>query len=111
MPYTDYSFYQNEYHGKLDENEFNRLIVPATAYIKMITFGRSETIQSFEVELATCAVLDEIEAQEKPELSSQTVGPWTKHFVTKEKSGNQRKYDAAAVYLAGTGLLYRGLYV
>lgn len=109
MPYTDYEFYQGEYRGELSENEFERLIVPATAYVDMITFGRASEVQSTAAKLATCAVVDEAAAQEKPEMSSQTVGPWTQNYTTSNKGKDRRKYDAAAVYLAGTGLLYRGL--
>ena len=105
---ADYSFYTQQYKGNaLTETEFNRLLPRSLAYIKMITSGSAD--DSDAVKMATCAVVEETKKQEQPELASQTVDNWTKTFRAPDKSGTRRLYDAARLYLSGTGLLYRGV--
>lgn len=112
MRYVDYSFYVTEYGGTLPDEVFNRLVVKASAYVNYITMGRSNaainTHLANDIKLATCAVLEEYQASEKGELSSQTVGPWTKVYKTSGKTAEQKLTDAAEHYLLFTGLMYRG---
>lgn len=113
MPYANYSYYEGTYEGKMPEEDFYRLSRPASAYIDKITFGRAagehpETIQS-KIKDACCAVADILMKKEQGgELTSQTVGPWTKRFAASGKTMDQQQYEAAAMYLELTGLMYRG---
>lgn len=56
--YADYIFYVNEYHGKITHEQFETAIVPASAYIKRATLGRSEGSDCDELKYAVCAVCD-----------------------------------------------------
>jgi hypothetical protein len=113
MPYANYSYYTDTYKGIMPEEDFNRLNLQASAYIDQITFGRAarshpEAVQT-KIKDACCAVADILMKKEQGgELTSQTVGPWTKHFASSGKTLDQQQYDAALLYLGMTGLLYRG---
>lgn len=113
MPYADYSYYTATYKGTMPEEDFNRLSRQASAYIDSLTFGRAGrdhplSIQS-KIKDACCAVADILLKKEQGgELSSQTVGPWTKHFTSSGRTMDQQQYEAALLYLGMTGLMYRG---
>lgn len=113
MPYADYSYYSNTYHGTMPEEDFNRLSRQASAYLDSVTFGRvgrnHPPATKTKIQDACCAVADILLVKEQGgELTSQTVGPWTRHFASSRKSMDQKQYEAAAMYLAMTGLMYRG---
>ena len=111
MKYVDYSFYTEEYGGTLPEAVFNKNVNRASAYVDYVTMGRAKAaLDKFgeEIKLATCAVLEEQVATEHGELSSQTVGPWTKVYSASGKTTDQKLNDAAEHYLLFTGLMYRG---
>lgn len=114
MPYADYTYYTGTYGGTMPETDFKRLSRLASAYLENITFGRtgksqSESIQA-KIKDACCAVADILYKKEQGgELTSQTVGPWTKQFATSGKTLDQQQYEAASMYLAMTGLMYRGV--
>lgn len=57
--YADYDFYVTEYHGTLSFEDFDRAVVPASAYIKKATLGRSEKSDCEELKYACCALCDE----------------------------------------------------
>jgi hypothetical protein len=113
MAYADFPYYKDEYKGTLLEEEFTRLSRQASAYIDQVTFGKvagehPEAIQ-IKIKDACCAVAEILKKKEDGgELSSQTVGPWTKHFAGSGKTLDQQQYDAALLYLGMTGLMYRG---
>ena len=113
MVYADFPYYRDEYKGTMPEEDFNRLSRQASAYIDQVTFGKAaaelpETVQT-KIKDACCAVADILMKKEQGgELTSQTVGPWTKHFASSGKTMEQQQYDAALLYLGMTGLMYRG---
>ena len=116
--YTNYTFYKNKYKGNFipDENTFNRLVIPASAYINQITFNNIDENDYDEcVEYATCSVADVLYKQEtidENDISSESVGNHSRSFGSAKKSDEQRekeKYKVAKLYLAHTGLLYGGL--
>ena len=37
--YADYTFYVSEYRGNLTDEEFDKSVIPASAYVRRITFG------------------------------------------------------------------------
>lgn len=108
--YADYTFYKKDYKGaSIPESAFDRLALEASFFIDYITLDRIEEPVIDKVKLATCAVAEVIKQHEKNDgKSSETVG---KHSVTYNTKGtvDRRKISAATVYLANTGLLYRGL--
>ena len=110
---VDYEFYVQTFKGKMDEADFERLNVKASAYLDRVTFGRindslPEDVQQ-KVRLALCEVADTFLLNEQGgELQSETVGPWSRSYQTSGKTAEQLSYSAAAQYLANTGLLYRG---
>ncbi len=113
MPYADYSYYTGTYKGTMPEEEFNRLSRQASAYIDIITFGRAggshpETIQA-KIKDTCCALADVmLKAEQGGELTSQSVGSWSRSYAGSGKTIDQQKKDAAAMYLAMTGLMYQG---
>lgn len=112
--YADYTYYSGTYKGKMSEEDFNRLSRQASAYIDQVTFGRAggshpETVQS-KIKDACCAVADVMLKKEQGgEIASQSVGSWSKSFASSGKTMDQQQYDAAALYLGMTGLMYRGV--
>lgn len=112
MRYVEYDFYKNEYGGKLPEEVFEEQVVNASAYINYVTMGRANSalssVHADAIKMATCAVLEEYKSAEKGELSSQTVGPWTKVYKTSGKTVTEKIAEAAEHYLMFTGLMYRG---
>jgi hypothetical protein len=120
--YADYAFYVTEFAGNIIPNEeFQRVIAKASAYIKNITFSRvDESNVSEEVKAAACAVAEVIykaESSTEGEKKSETVGKLSVSYVTeqadgqiKEKVLRKKQYAAAYPYLATTGLLYRGCF-
>ena len=121
--YTTYAYYISTYRGNLTEEEFEKSIVQAIAYVRRITFGRAEqNMELDEVKLATCAICDLLTNDEKARsqhsgrtvVSENTDG----YSVTYESGGNgdtaddllnRKIYKTAELYLEPTGLLYAGV--
>ena len=115
--YTTYTFYQKTYKGNVipDKEAFDRLVIPASAYIKSITFNNIDDNNYDEcVEYATCSVAEVLYKQEtidEKDISSESVGNHSRSFGSAKKSDKDReleKYKKAKLYLAHTGLLYGG---
>lgn len=121
--YADYTFYVSEYRGNLTDEEFDKSVIPASAYVRRITFGRADdNMEMEEVKLATCSVCDLIANDEKVRskhsgrvvTSENTDG----YSVSFESGGNgetaddllhKKMYNTAALFLDPTGLLYMGV--
>ena len=121
--YADYEYYISAYKGKLAEEEFEKSIMKASAYVRRITFGRADdNMEMEEVKLATCAVCDLIANDEKVRskhsgrvvTSENTDG----YSVSYESGGNgktadellgRKISDTLELYLMPTGLLYMGV--
>ena len=110
MIYADYSCYRDEYGGnRLDEERFPRWVREASAYLDQVTFGRAAgRAGSDPVRMACCAIADLLAQGETGRISSEMVGNWSRAYRLDEDSEGRRLYAAAARYLDGTGLLYRG---
>lgn len=116
MAYATFEYYRDVYKGKTlkDEAGFEAVQCEAEAYIDRLTMGRI-TEPSEPVKKAVCAVMEVIAKQEQDEVatvSSETVGNHSKTFQMVKRSAAEReaeKYRKASLYLARTGLLYRGL--
>lgn len=121
--YATYAYYISTYRGNLIEEEFEKAIIPATAHVRRITFGRADqNMELDEVKLATCAICDLLANDEKARsqhsgrtvVSENTDG----YSVTYESGRNgdtaddlltRKLYKAAELYLEPTGLLYAGV--
>lgn len=139
MVYADYEFYTNAFYGTLiQETDFPRLAVRASSYIDYLTQGRAEKDTEHKTELsnACCALAEQylqvetaqqlaqkslnaaFEYNANVEMSSQTVGSWTKTYrsggesavsaATAMTTAKTELANVAAQYLATTGLLCRG---
>ena len=121
--YADYTFYVSEYRGNLTDEEFDKAVIPASAYVRRITFGRADdNMEMEEVKLATCAVCELLANDEKVRskhlgravTSENTDG----YSVSFESGGNgetaddllhKKMYNTAALFLEPTGLLCMGV--
>lgn len=115
---VDYGFYAGTYKGTRTEAEFDRLAVFASAYIEEITLGRvpddpdelEDEDAALRVRLAFCAVVDTHGAQEvSAGIASETNDGISVSYVADEALRRRSLYNAAAVYLGATGLLFRGV--
>lgn len=99
----DYEFYTDEYHGiKITEADFPRLIARASAYLKRAC--STDHIPEKDYKNALCAVAEAWQINEEGgDIASQSVGSWSKHFVTaKPKTNEQRLAEAAELYLGSS---------
>lgn len=134
--FADYDFYTSEYGGSLTEDEFRVYANRASYYIDSYTLGRAskylETTQLREccdavrkkLAMACCAVTEVMASTEKATamseasgsssaiFQSETVGAHSVTYRTGadvDKALRERVDGVLGVYLAGTGLLYRGI--
>ena len=124
--YVDYEFYINTYKGSkiTSKEEFDKLSLRATQYVKEHLFNRDFTNYfdkdySNEVKYATCSLAEIEQDYQKglEELStgnikSESIGDYSRSFGTKEElinNTNSKRNEELKLYLATTGLLFRGL--
>ena len=111
MAYANYTYYKNTYGGQLTERIFDTYASRAAAFVDLVTFDRSKTttIYTDQVAMANCAVVDAMHASSKGnKLSENNDGLSVTYNPRGQKSQDQSCYDAAKVYLAMTGLMFRG---
>ena len=115
---VDYDFYTGTYKGARTAADFNRLAVFASAYISEITLGRvpddlgalGDEDAALRVRLAFCAVADTYGGQAASAgIASETNDGISVTYVSDDALRRRALYNAAAVYLGSTGLLYRGV--
>ncbi len=100
MAYADYSYYTGTYKGNsIPEADFDRLITRASSYLDKVAEDLDSS--STSVMMAACAVAEAWQKNEQGgELASQSVGPWSRSYQTKEvKSDSDRLFEAAQLYL------------
>ena len=123
--YVDYEFYINTYKGTkiTSQEEFDKLSLRATQYVKQQIMNRDYTDfkgkdYTNEVKYATCS-LTEIEQdyqkakEETPTngIKSESIGDYSRSFGSFEELTNNtniKRNEELNLYLAMTGLLYRG---
>lgn len=125
MVLADYKFYAEEFKGIMPRDSFDQVIVPASAFVNWMTCGRAEKKIIEAVKLATCAVCNVFESNQKQcensgrhgEVKSENNDGYSISYVTSQKDGetpdevlHRKAYQAAYMYLSCTGLLYRGYY-
>lgn len=107
MAYIDYEYYTDRFKGNtIPLADFEYVAPRAEDYINYITNGRI-TEPTVPVQNACCAVADKLYSMGAREgIQSETTDGYS---VTYRDADGLLLYGAAEVYLAGTGLLYRGV--
>lgn len=115
--YADFLYYIEQYCGNMikDQQSFNKVAREASLFIDQYTLGRIKDPID-EVRLATCAISDVIYDEYKQctedQIISETVGPHYVSYAKKVKTTEEytrEKMKLLRMYLANTGLLYRGI--
>lgn len=112
---VDFDYYRDVYRGEAVGAEawpaFSR---DAAAWLDAVTFSRAderlppETLDACK--MAVCAAAEVLFRQrEGGALTSETVGKWSRSYAADTRPCGKKLRDAAALYLASTGLLYRGV--
>lgn len=134
MAYANFDFYKNEYYGKaISQDDFPRLSIRASSFLDYCTMGRAKAhADMYELKMACCALADQYQSIETAqmsaqksleaslnsvggEVSSETVGSWSKSFrsggesasaALKATQNSQASLlDTVRMYLGSTGLL------
>lgn len=106
---VDYGFYTYVYCGNMSEDEFERYSAAAAAFVGQISFGRE--LPEDAGGRAICAVADVMRrGEERAGISrEENDGIAVTYAGTSSAEVAAECYRAAALYLGGTGLLYRGV--
>ena len=121
--YVSYAYYVSTYKGNITEEEFEKAIIPATAYVRRITFGRADQNKELnEVKLATCAVCEILANDEKVRaqhsgriVASESTDGYSVSYENgkgEDSADNlllKKIYKSAELYLEPTGFLYVGV--
>lgn len=118
---ADFEFYALNYKGSVIPNDeaFESAVVEAKAYVDALITDRSNLRYAFVEEaykMAICAAADEIykanTADEGGVLVSESVGNHSKSYKDTALTMQERstaKNSKVRMFLANTGLLYRGI--
>lgn len=111
---VEYLFYKEEFQGELlPEALFNKYEVKARYFINQISFGRISMIPfTKEIKFSICAVAEKMRVfdLEGGIKSSESIGKKSINYYIERKTSREGiLYKEAYIYLAGTGLLYRGV--
>ena len=114
--YADYTYYTGTFLGTaIASGDFARLALRASTIIDQITFGRAadDTDNETAIKNAMCAVAEEIQTLEQnadgEAVTSESVGNYSVSYdVSRVKTKTRRYQDAAAPWLANTGLTFAG---
>lgn len=109
-----YRFYTQTYCGGMSPEAFSAASVRANAYLDTLTLGKSERrglpdAVLAKLRLAACAVADAIVKNDSGVIASESNDGISVTYARAQDTDSQRLYNAAAQYLAPTGLLYRGV--
>lgn len=129
MVYANYEFYVSQFFGNsIEEDDFSRLAVRASSFLDYYTMGKAQKNPNAQaLKMACCAVAEEykkIEVAQKVVYDpvnglsvkkSESVGSYSVSYSTGDETAksivsnaNVSLAHSAQLYLAGTGLLYRG---
>ena len=100
--YADYVFYREQYHGQMEEEDFNRHMLSATQYIRYLTMGKADQYAGEELKYAACEAADIYFSVSVSNLSKAGSG--------RIKSESNDGYSVTSVirkWLLSTGLLRR----
>ena len=124
--YAEFSFYTGTYLGNaITEADFQRLALRASTFIDRLTFQRTAAVIETgtdpglinAIQMATCAVAEEIQKNEKREagetgvIASEKQGQYAVTYVEADdarQTADARIRKAARFYLAHTPLMFAG---
>lgn len=113
---VDYAYYTDTYKGdQVTEKQWNSCNRNAAAYLDVLTLGRAVSSLPDDLldlcKMAICAMSEVYARQGETdgELASVTNGSYTETYAQTGKSLNEKAKAAAYLYLANTGLCYRGV--
>ena len=112
---VDYTYYQETYQGDIVRPEaWPALSRDAAAWLDAVTFSRADDSLPAEAldacKMAVCAAAEVLCGErEGGVLTGETVGKWSRSYAADTRPCARRLRDTAALYLSGTGLLYRGV--
>lgn len=111
---VDYEFYQNTYRGdKISEAAWPAFARDAAAYVDKLTFGRASEAsgaQRTACQMAVCAAAEERQMQDAGGVvASASNDGYSETYITEGQTPGQRMRAAVALWLDGTGLLFRGM--
>lgn len=109
----DCTFYEKEYLGsKIPGESLGFYLKKAMAYLRQMAPLAANQPQRYEVKMALCALADVLYTDEQ-NGSEYGIASATNDGISvtyaSAKTTSQRAYDVLSLYLAGTGLLYRGV--
>jgi len=124
MSYATYLYYTGTYLGSaIASADFARLALRASAVIDQITFNRAAAVITADtpaasvtaIQMATCAVAEELQTQEQSGnidgITSESTGAHSVSYGTNSKAqltNEEKQSNVAKLYLASTGLMFRG---
>lgn len=115
---ADYQYYSDTYRGNMAEDDFNRNILTASAYLNKITFGRIEaeiSDLSEDIKYLACLCADEVKTLSDANVDGRKVASVSNdgYSVSFADSGNadvQSDIYSKIYYLARTYLPSEYLY-
>jgi len=123
--YVDYTYYATTYDGSaISSAEFTAYATRASAYIDYVTMDRAATLMRLvspspeetalisKVKNAVCAVADQFKNYDAiggGSISSESVGSHSVSYATADRKVYAANVsNAAEIYLAHSGLMFRG---
>lgn len=100
--YSDYTFYKNEYHGALTEEQYSAQVNKAHAEITARTMGRSDSEMETALKMCECELVDAIDgfAQIPAGISSINNDGYSVSFGTSGRGSTLSQSSEASVYEA-----------
>ena len=111
-PQPTYEFYVNEHGGTAERGAFLAALPLAEARVRELTPSAHRVPARLRRAYlhAVCAMADRVSGVDaRGRVSSETVGGTSVTYADAQGGGAFGDLDAVAPYLAGTGLLYRGI--
>lgn len=110
-PRPTYEFYVNDHRGRAGRDEFLAALPAAAARMReAVPADRIPARHRRAYLHAVCAMADRVAGvDERGRVSSETVGGTSVTYADAQGGSAFGDIDAVAPYLAGTGLLYRGI--
>ncbi|MBR6523648.1 MAG: hypothetical protein IKT39_03440 [Clostridia bacterium] len=105
----DYDYYSNIYRGNIiPVGDHVKYLRKAESYVGSLIFGRDPGDHTESVKLAVCNVAELLYLDESRQgITSENVDGYSVSYA--ESDIEKSIYDATAVYLADSGLMYAGV--
>lgn len=108
MVSADYTFYVDQYGGTLSEAEFSAFAMRSAHMVDSMIFGRvPNERQTDAVKMAICAAVDAMQKTANGVIQSASNDGYSETYAV-TGTAEQTVQNAAFIFLARTGLLFRG---